>query len=306
MSILNNSSLSILWDIPLEGIIFATAIILALYPILYLKGIRIFSDIDNWLRTKRVTAQIIIVIISFLFITITFGVTSNRLSDKWMDIPGIFHGGLKYLWLNPLTEAEVFEADWWLSDTDNNIKIHEFKEILQDSLVVQNLLNRCLTESCQRDVEKCKRDVKLNFYYSIKHKLLEISIWNQYLTGSQILINLSQVLSFSSWLILITSIGTRIYLGRENSYKKFSELIDKKVNANFRNYAGPIKSQYDFLKNYTKWMIIVSLICYLSSSYSWLQNEEEICAKTYGAFKASKHFKEYNKHLDVLYELKRK
>ena len=278
----------------------------------YKEAIRMLSPLaKSFLRFKLIFLPIAIII------TFSLGIIVHTVSDSWIDDSNTVHVGLKWLWATDFSDYESkediircvdsnIEYDYSnfdnYCDTDQGIKLESFDKIYP------------------RHDTICSK-TKLQIYYNIKHKLLKDKTWREYINYSQILINLSQGIAFSFYVLLIISlINLVIYLGRK------SHLIATAVNLTIISsfLFCVVFDKGCFITNILAWGIVfmggldlliykkrkmliiqlfiwVSLIGYFASCLAWESNEREVCYKTYGLYKIFEPKVSYDEE-DVLYQ----
>jgi len=126
--------------------------------------------------------------VSFIFLilmmTYVCGVISNSLSDRWMDSRNIYHSGLKVLWWNPHEESPTHSY----TRTDDDLKIKSF-----DHLIGKNI---------PAEINISNYD-KIQMYYQARNHIVKDGTFAQGLQDSQVLVNFSQSLSLSFFILLV-------------------------------------------------------------------------------------------------------
>jgi len=241
-----------------------------------------------------------------IIIIYCLGIVVVNLGDNFMDLSSKKHLGQKLVWLD---EKYTDSKNKDYSNTDDVIKYKHFNKILDynDSLHHKDPID--------------KHQIKQIYYYS-KHKLIfdeKNREYREYLNYSQNLINISQTLSFSFFILFCFTlisllILTVVHLSSKNKtfiflcLLSFSSIIisliidfyNIEINSSLKHkklsLIFPIVITTLFLLSFFKFhsfrklnsiirAIFISYLLYCASSYSWFCNEIECCNKTYGLLK---------------------
>lgn len=157
---------------------------------------KISSLVNHMIQVKVIYVPLII---ALLFVV---GIIVHSVSDRWMDAKNYHHLGLKSLWLEDyqiIREQDESCTDslniksQFLNNTDAVIKLKVFDQIFYNHSSI------------------CPH-IKHQIFHNIKHELLLNKTWASYLGSTQTLINLSQGITFSIFILLLISLTNLILL----------------------------------------------------------------------------------------------
>lgn len=236
------------------------------------------------------TVIFLLILILMVFVS---GVLVNTIADKWMDLPLTYHYGLKKTWILEKDKLSY-------SDTDQYIKEEVFDVVYADIF--------------QKSIGNSFEGSKIEFYYHAKHALLADNFWRNYLSTTQKLINLTQVFALSFFLLFsLTYLNfiINVYRQLKRDNKTYSLVILMGIFSTFLviiilnsalHFPAALLSIFlifpvivQLVLFFSKRNIFISftslLVIYISfsgywlSCKAWVNNEEEVAAKTYGAYR---------------------
>jgi hypothetical protein len=252
---------------------------------------------------KIVPAFISMLLSVFLLFILVFGsgVMVNRVADNFLDRSPVWHLGLKGSWVQRpggVDSLTISKYKTLLQKTDEAIKLKTFDDIFSEK--------RNLTKNIKREI-----------YYNIKHNLLANPTWQKYLESTQQLINHSQVLVLSFFVLFTiflvafipntialiqlnggNNIRTKIFLGLVIAliagwiiclilfeYKFWLWWLTLAVPLAVLLLQGISKVKGSRLTvNFL--LLMMSFLCYKLSGISWRDNEFEFDSKVFGVYKS--------------------
>lgn len=153
------------------------------------------------LDTKQQTVQILFSIVIAASITYSVGIFMSNISDSFMDGPESSHLYLKRLWVDSIiSKSTPYTDSQNLEETDNYIKLPTFDKVF-------HINNKHEDSLCNRIKADKDGTMRSEIYYHAKNKILGNSTWKSYINYSQNLINISQLLTLSMFILLVISMA---------------------------------------------------------------------------------------------------
>lgn len=245
-------------------------------------------EIDHSSAFKLPQAAVVFVTILVISLLYVIGSFSNPIADHWMDNKYSNTLFRRVLWekkqLDCWPVLNKNDCNQWDdgAEYDYKIKLKTFDIVFSDL----KILGDYHLNSSSQDALKCSQierlhGIKTDIYYAAKHHILNEKNWRGYLSATQRLINILQVVTLASQvllsllifglMILIVKTIKRYFKRRkESSSTEDSETVGRKLGPQFKVILGALFSSY-----------ILIILTY----NAWLKNEFEICYKTYGVLK---------------------
>lgn len=270
--------------------------------------------------TQFVVALNVITLLGiFIMATFVSGTIIHSVSDKWMAAGNDHHLGLKQIWINPTTheiEMQFINVGDSLNrkiQTGDAIKINSFEKVFDD-LKSQKFITLDDADA----IDKRKKQIK-EIYFMARHEMLTDAVWRDYLSSSQNLINITESFALSFFilvwmcylnlfinlfrdfyksknstaalfipLLVLLAINLFVFLYINNSiwvfifYSSFPLLAQFIISGIAVKYPGRANSFYSLT---SVLLIYISLTGYYFSSLAWLQNTQDLTAKTFGVYR---------------------
>jgi len=233
------------------------------------------------INTQESTGKVIFSIVIIMSIIYTVGIFMSKISDSFMDGSNASHIYLKRLWFNPtmsdldelsLTDTSFVET---LDETDNFMKIKAFNKVFHFSK--EHLIEDNKDSICQKVAKDNTGTLRREIYYYAKNKILGNSVWKSDIVQTQNLINISQVITLSSYLLLMMCISNFfLYTLRQTKYRLAiqknlkSNKIYKKDYVNFPNDVRIKSIKIIKIRLYLFFTILAISLCELF----WLYKDE--------------------------------
>lgn len=223
------------------------------------------------LDTKQQTVQILSSIVIAASITYSVGIFMSNISERFMNSPESSHLYLKRLWVDPdsedLANAFLKDTSYYadLRNTSNYFKIVTFNKVFhvnQSDMISDNS-----DIICKKAFEDKDGIMRSEIYYHAKFKILGNSTWKSYINYSQNLINISQVLTFSMFILLVISMANFfLYILRQWKYSiEIKKKLDQSEETSGNNLKNNEKTPENALKIIKRRIALFWVVCIVTA-----------------------------------------